>query len=45
MLLQWQPKEMERFSPDAEMASCWKDEILPKIVTVNIYVFISYMNS
>ena len=43
--IQWQPKETERLSSDAKMASYWKEEILPKIVTVNVYVFSLYMNS
>ena len=35
----------QRLSPGAKMLSCWKEKILPKIVTANAYVFSSYMNS
>ena len=44
-IIQYQPKEIEQLSPAARMALCWKDNILPKTVTVNAYVFILSMDS
>ena len=43
-IIQCQPKETERLSPGAKMASFWKDKDLPRIATVNAYVSVSSMD-